>query len=180
MNVLNIFDMNKKNTVTINEAKLRKIVNESVKAVLAKVIKEEEEHPLKRQLTTLFETINENGQLSMLPSLIAGALKSAKFPNTTNDKILYWTAKHCERLTNNENVAELSETLKPSEMLKGRLVSMFESAYGMFGALPSLIAECLKEANMSELANDTALYWTAKYCERLVNRNKIVGRVNDR
>lgn len=104
MNVINIFDMNKKDIVRINENKLKQIVKESVKMVMKEGLQMGQAESFKSTLINLFEKVDAEGLGGAIPTLIAEALSEAKFSNKSNDKVLYWTAMHCERFVNRNKI----------------------------------------------------------------------------
>ena len=104
MNVINIFDMKKRNIVRINENKLKQIVKESVKTVMKEGLQMGQAESFKSTLINLFEKVDADGLGGAIPTLIAEALSEAKFSNKSNDNVLYWTAKHCERFVNRNKI----------------------------------------------------------------------------
>lgn len=97
-------NMKKKNIVRVNENKLKQIVKESVKMVMNEGLQMGQAESFKSTLINLFEKVDAEGLGGAIPTLIAEALSEVKFSNKSNDNVLYWTAKHCERFVNRNKI----------------------------------------------------------------------------
>lgn len=97
---------------SMDENRLRRIVNESIKTVINEGVEDIQpaREMCKNALKQMCEAVDANNMIGALPSLIAEvlaeSLSEVKLSKNSPDKILYWTAKHCERLMNGYKVTK--------------------------------------------------------------------------